>query len=98
MADGERQFWSRSRPFEDGGITSIFGGGFRGQLGKLFREMPRVVRDHDLRSFTSRGFAGGARIRRAYFMQVTHKSLRGPADIEKIHRVGPNTRELRSLV
>ena len=99
MTDGEREFRRRARTFEDAGITAIFRGSLRSQLGKLFREMPRIVGDHDLGPLARGAFAGRARLARADdVVQIRHQPLRRAADIEKVHGVCPDAGELRPFV
>src|SRR5436189_4045115 len=60
--------------------------------------MPRITRNHDLRSFGPSAFGGGRRILRTNLMQIGHETLGGPTNIEEIHRVGSNAGKLRTVV
>src|SRR5205085_1494355 len=84
----KRQFRRRSRSFEDRGIASILRRRPGRQLRKLFRVMPRIMRDHDL-------WPAFDLLPLAPLEQISDEPLGRAAHVVKIHRVRPDAGKFR---
>src|SRR5207244_7072054 len=91
MTNSKGKLWHGARALEHARVATSFSRNFRRKFGELFREKPRIMRDHNLRC--RRNFFASVPI-----VQKSNKSPRRAADVEKIHRVRADAGELGSLV
>lgn len=87
VADGEGELGGGARSLEEEGIAAVLDGDICAKLGELAGEMAGVMGNAE---FRPAGPALGGEV----ILQVGDEALGGARDVEVIHRVGADAREL----